>query len=107
MVGFRVAQARKVALLDRPTYVIRDSAHSLSKTPDTLPDAVAFLRYLLRQPISPAAARTLRGRLGRLWHMQAELALAAGQLGSAWRHHLRSLSAPAGLRYLSFTRKLL
>ena len=56
-------------------------------------------------------SRLLRRLLNRkecdLWHAAADIYLERSDLKHAWKAHLQSLKHPSGLKYVSFTRRLL
>jgi glycosyltransferase involved in cell wall biosynthesis len=107
-VAFRLAATScSIRFVDRPTYVVHDSAGSLSKSDAFVEASLRVLDEMRSAPL-PAADRRRRAHKYRATlHDAAERCRRAGTIGQAWRYHLRSLQPPGTLRYAAYTRKLL
>ena len=99
---------RRFAFVDTVGFRLHDSPISLSKESRGKPHVPAFLTQLLRlQPGLPEhVCRAIRRRLSDAHHACSDLERERGNPLHAWRHHLRSLLLPGGLRYLAYTRHL-
>lgn len=100
-------EGKRVAAIAEPGFVIHDTPVSMSKSAAYKASFVPLYQRMqgLRPPA--AIAQVLRRRLCDARHDLAGEMLAEGRLGEAARLHLQSLQPPYGLRYLSYTRKLL
>lgn len=105
--GFRLASRLPFRFLDTPTYRRHDLPGTVSKSRAYHAGMIPALDAVLRLPLPRPVRRALRGKLGAAHHGLSVLALGEGARGEAWRHHLASLVRPGGLRYLSYTRRLL
>jgi len=97
-----------VCFLDQPTiahYI--DTPDSESKLKSYKVHVAHALPHILRLPLPADVRRLFARRVSSARHDVADLVLREGDLGAAWRWHLRALRARGGLRYLSFTRRLL
>ena len=109
LIAFRCANAQiPMRVFDAPVFVIdTGTTASASKSESH----IALLPDVLLQMHAEARSARARRAIGRkraaAQHHLAARALASGHMGRAWRHHLRSLCAPGGVRYVSFTRHLL
>lgn len=106
-VAFRLAMAScSIRFVDRPTYVVHDSAGSLSKSDAFVEASLRVLDAMRSAPLSAADRRHLAYKYRATLHTAAERCRRAGNVGRAWRYHLRSLQPPGTLRYAAYTRKL-
>ncbi|HKU86617.1 MAG TPA: glycosyltransferase [Casimicrobiaceae bacterium] len=107
-VAFRLAVAGcSIRFVDRPTYVVHDSACSLSKSDAFVEASLHVLDSMRSAPLSAADRRRLAHKYRATLHDAAERCRRAGNVGQAWRYHLRSMQPPGTLRYAAYTRKLM
>lgn len=106
--AFQLGMAGKtIAVVDQPTFRIHDTPGSASKT-TAYHQAHASLHQKMLASVPPAdVARLIRRHIGAHLHTEADTLRRNGAFLSAWGAHLRSLTYPGGLRYLSFSRHLL
>jgi hypothetical protein len=106
-VAYRLAvNSCEIRFVDRPTYVVHDSAGSLSKS-DAFVEASLGVLDTMRSARLPAADRKRLAQKHRAaLHEAAERCRRAGKVSEAWRYHLRSMQPPGTLRYAAYTRKL-
>lgn len=108
LLAYKLALTRRIAFIDVPTFRIHlDSPGSLSKSLEYREGQTDALRQIVAMDLPPDVKRAVRSKLGRAYHGLASFYLAEGQRAVALRHHLKSLRAPGGLAYLTFSRKLL
>jgi hypothetical protein len=106
--AFRLAIAGKVITSDNAAGVrYYDSPNSLSKSIKHQEAYVELFGRMLNERGAEAYRSRIRRRLSRSEHDYADALLHAGRISEAVRMHLRSVSNPGGLRYLSFSRHLL
>ena len=106
-VAFRLAAAScSIHFVDRPTYVVHDSAGSLSKSDAFVEASLRVLDAMRSAPLPAADRRRLAHKYRATLHAAAERCRRAGKVGEAWRYHLRSMQPPGTLRYAAYTRKL-
>lgn len=104
----RFATAYRMRWLQEPTVVYHFGSPSAdSQSRPFLMGQVDALRRLLTFPLPAWYRRHLRWSIAATLHEEADRCWSNGELGEAWRLHLRSLVAWCGLRYLPFTRHLL
>ena len=107
-VGFRLALEKKVAFLETPTFEKSYSPDSISITDEWALGSLATLDKMSRLPMPSAVRRSLRRKCTRAAHELADIHRRHGDLGAAWRLHLRSMAEPWGLwNYALYTRRLL
>ncbi len=108
LLAFRLLTAgRRVAFVRAAGFRVHDSAVSLSKNPAGTAFTPILLHRLLGMAPQAAVRSVLRHRLASAHHAIADAEWHAGRRGAAWRHHLKSLLLPGGVRYLAFSRRLL
>lgn len=108
VLAYKLAAARRVVYLDKPTFRVYDSPGSLSKSREFWTAEPDVLQGILAFPDLPADLRhALRRKIGRAHHGLSSMYLASGDRRSAMKHHLASLAAPGGLSFLLYTRRLL
>lgn len=106
--ALRLALARKITFLARPTFVYRtDTPDSLSKSRAYCLAGPPAIARMLELDLPEAVRAALRVRLAGDLHSASSRELADGNYRAAWRWHLRSLTQPSGWRYLPYARKLL
>jgi glycosyltransferase involved in cell wall biosynthesis len=107
MIAFRIALAGlRVRFLDVPTYRVNASENSLSRSDAYFLAEPGFLASLLDYPLHPRHRGQIRRKRLAALHLLAEHCSARGDLGMAWRFHLRSMRGRHGLKYAVFTRRL-
>ena len=105
--AFRLVEAgKRVVVADELAYRIHDTEGSASKSSTYLMTQVEVYNRMLAMSSRPDISRTLRRRLAAAWHQVSNHHLREGAVGKAWRAHLQSLRYPSGLRYLTYSRKL-
>jgi hypothetical protein len=107
LLGFKLlAAGRTVRFLDVPTFCLSDTPQSASKQrKENFSDVLRVGDYLL-QHAPPRVRPLFRRQQSNQLHQASEYHLERGELGPAWKYHLRSLRL-GGLRFLPFTRRLL
>jgi len=106
-VAFRLALAScPIRFVDRPTYVVHDRAGSLSKSDAFVAASLRVLDTMRAAQLPAADRRHLAHKHRAALHAAAERCRRAGNVGQAWRYHLRSMQPPGTLRYAAYTRKL-
>ncbi len=106
--AFRLALERKVVFLDHPTYRKTYSADSISLTDNWNLQSLATLEKMLEFEVPPPIRTALRRKCTATAHDIAEIHRRRGNIRSAWRYHLRSISSYWGLmRYFLYGRKLI
>jgi hypothetical protein len=107
-VGFRLALEKKIAFVATPTFRKSYSADSISLTDDWALSSLATLEKMSRLSMPPDVRRSLRRKCTLTAHEISDIHRRHGELGLAWRFHLRSLIEPWGLwNYALYTRRLL
>jgi len=105
--AFRLALQRKVVFLDSPTYCKAYSPDSISRTEDWALPSLATLEKMLEFDVPVSIRRALQRKCAAAAHDISAIYLRRGDIRSAWRYHLHSLSIPWGLkRYLGYSRRL-
>ena len=105
--GLKLASTRRMFFLDQPTFRVHDSEDSLSKSVDYRAGAIAALQAALDLSLPRRVNHRLRIRLSAAHHVLAGDYLRRNKLRLAWVHHLASLAQPGGVKYLSFSRRLI
>lgn len=102
-----IAAGRKLKFLDVPTYRLNDTPASLSKAASHQGQEVLVLKKVLELGLPEDVHRSVRVKLGRALHAQADHALSSGNWLGAVLAHARSLVAPNGWRYFPSSRRFL
>jgi glycosyltransferase involved in cell wall biosynthesis len=102
-----ILDGRKITVIDEPTFRVNNTGGSASKSFEYTAAHQSLYRRMLSRSPPPEVKRLIRVRIGDLLHAEAENLWRINKIGSAWRVHLRSLAYPGGLRYLTFSRRLL
>ena len=106
--AFRLARSGlKIRVHDAPTFVIHDTPGSASKSDAYAASYIGLFERMLAEGLPQGVEQVVRRRLGEAWHDVSGRSLARGDLGGALRAHMRSLVFPGGVRYLSYTARLL
>ncbi len=106
--GLRIASEHPLFWIDTPTvvyHVCSPGAESRSRA--YVLGQVQALRRIIRLHLPADVRRALRKRISCAYHSSSEHERSAGAQREAWRWHAASLIAPAGLRYLPYTRHLI
>jgi len=107
LLAFRLlAAGKRVKVVDTPTYRINDTAQSASKSREYRIATAGVIERMLALPLPADIKRGLRRRLLAAWHDLSVMNLEEGDRAAAWKMHLQSLAGRDGLRYLSYTRRL-
>jgi glycosyltransferase involved in cell wall biosynthesis len=107
MTAFLLAMDRKSTFVDEPTFVINETAGSLSASDGYVEAYPNILRRMLEFPVEKRIQRQISERLSRALHAASVRSQERGMLDAAWRYHIDSLRCRGGLKYLAYTRKLL
>jgi glycosyltransferase involved in cell wall biosynthesis len=107
-VAMRLLLHHRIAFVDEATFVCNvGSPESLSASESYLKGQPPALRRIIDlKPPRPLDAAFRRKYAAALHHV-SDHELNEGNYWSAWRYHLAALSRRGGLRYLSFTRRLI
>ncbi len=108
LLSFRlIAAGKRLRFLNVPTFFIDDTVNSLSKQTGIEPLLASKLlieEMLAQAP--PLKLLPLVAQYSSTLHGLSDTYLCEGNLREAWSFHLRSLQYLSGLRYLSYTRRL-
>lgn len=105
--ALRFGLGYRFTFLDEPTMIRHlDTPNSVSKSEAYLHGQLDALRRLLELPLPDDVRAGFRLRVAQVCHSASSRALASRSLIRAWAWHLRSLGAPGGWRYLTYTRRL-
>ncbi len=105
--GISIARDKKGVFSNRPTAIYVDSPNSASKRDAHLDSMISLLETVRQDCFPRRTRRVIERKYATALHMLCERALTRQDVGAAWHHHWRCLATPGGLRYLTFTRKLL
>lgn len=106
--AFKLALAGKqLVAINQPTFRIHDTPGSLSKSECYLDAYQTLYQRMLDLDPPLDVARSIQIRMSSDWHDQSVRALSRGRRLEAIDCHLRSLMLPGGLRYLTYTRRLI
>lgn len=105
--AFRCALALRIRFLEIHGFRIGDSPASLSKSSAYRRGVVDGLSAIARLPLPADVRAAILRRRGDALHDLAEHYCSERLAGAAWRAHLACLAERGGLRYLSFTTRLL
>jgi len=106
-IAYKLALRNQASYVHQPTFRIYETPDSLSRRESYQLGVLHALDRMLELPLPKDVKHHLSQRLGSAHHSCAEMWMAKGEHGKAWRHHLRSLLSSHGLRYATYTRKLL
>jgi glycosyltransferase involved in cell wall biosynthesis len=107
LLTFRLLSAgKRVRFVDTPTYRINDTPQSASKSREYRVATAGVIERMLSLPLPADIRRRLRSRLLAARHDLSVMNLEEGDRAAAWKLHLQSLAGLDGLRYLSYTRRL-
>ncbi|HEX6986244.1 MAG TPA: glycosyltransferase family 2 protein [Planctomycetaceae bacterium] len=96
-----------VEVIRQPTYVVHVTEGSTSQSLGAVMRAVAIWYAILGLRPPRRYLGALNEKLAKAHHRVSAVSLSAGDLRSAWQHHLASLKqSPRALAYLTYTRHL-
>jgi hypothetical protein len=107
LIAYRIASARRVVFVDAATYRIHSSGVSASKSEAyemALPGVLATIAAL---DLPDDVRRGVRAKIADAEHAISMRYLEAGDRGRALRHHVRSLLARGGVKFLPYSRQLI
>ncbi len=108
LLAFRLALDRKnIQFLNEPTFRVYDNHGSISKTKKYREASSGFVRGLLNFEIPAAMRNGLLRKLAKELHGLSNHHLGLHEMKPAWKFHIQSLNYPGGLKYLTYTRKLI
>lgn len=107
LLAYKLAASRRIVLLNTPTYRLYESSDSLSRSEAYLLAEPGFIEKIIALDLPQDVREALAKRVSRAHHAISSYHLRRGDIQSAWIAHLRSLGQPGGLRYLTYTLKLL
>lgn len=106
--AYRLAlDGRTVLALDEPCFRYNCSPGSLSQSQAYRNAYPALFRRMLDCNPPARIRKMILRRLSAVLHDRSSASLEAGEYREALRAHLQSLCLPGGLRYLSYTRRLI
>jgi hypothetical protein len=106
--AFRLALEKRVMFIATPTYRKSYSPDSISLSDEWVLPALGTLEKMLSFPMPAPVRRRLRRKCTLTAHEISNVHRRRGEMGPAWRFHLRSLMEPWGLwNYALYTRRLL
>ncbi|QYF95081.1 glycosyltransferase family 2 protein [Massilia sp. PAMC28688] len=105
-IAYKLALSHRSEFVDIPTFVINDSAGSLSKSDGYAEAEGEVLPKILALNLPKAVRRDVQEKLGRCLHNIAARKSANGDWWHAWRLHVASILCRGGWRYLLYSRKL-
>lgn len=97
---------KKIHAIDAPCHRYNVTPGSLSASNAQRDAYLGLYERMLSLNPPPQVSRIIRKRMAEAWHDRSADALARGARREALVSHLRSLSLPGGLRYLTYTRRL-
>jgi hypothetical protein len=107
LLAFRLLSAgKRVKFVATPTYRINDTPQSASKSREYRVATAGVIERMLALPLPADIRRRLRHRLLAARHDLSVMNLEEGHRAAAWKLHLQSLAGLGGLRYLTYTRRL-
>lgn len=107
-VGLVLASRHRIALLPSPSVVHYEGhAFSVDRSRECALGRPRAFEAHLRLDLPRHVRQRLRRKRGAAWHTAAEVSRREGDAPAAWAAHLRSLCAPGGWRYVTYTRHLL
>lgn len=106
--AFRLACAgNEVLAIDQPTFRINRTSNSASASERYMRFHVTLYKRMLEMTDRNDIRRILSRRLAQAWHEISRHSLGKGDRSAAWDAHLRSISNPYGLKFLTYTRHLI
>lgn len=107
VLAYKLAINRRMVFIAHPGYRINDSENSLSKSSSYRGAEVGVIEQILKMPLPRDIQRSLKIKLGKAFHSLSEENFSQGNIGAAWKLHIKSLAQPKGSAFLLYTRKLL
>lgn len=97
----------RVKTILQPTFRVNVTAGSLSQSEAYVDNYLPLYRDMLALSPPPAIALMIKTKMSAAWHLQSCRELTRGERGAALLSHLRSMALPGGLRYLSYSARLI
>jgi glycosyltransferase involved in cell wall biosynthesis len=107
LLAYRLALTKRIRFVDVPTYRLHTTEASASKSTAFVAAMPEILSAVLALRLPRDVRDGVAAKLAYAEHSLAAHHLELGHRKDAWRHHLRSLRARRGMRFLGFTRRLL
>lgn len=107
LLAYKLAASRRVVLVNTPTYRLYESSDSLSRSAAYKLAEPGFIEKIIAFDLPEDVRQALARHLSQAHHAISSYHLRRGEIRNAWAAHLRSLRQPGGLRYLTYTLKLL
>lgn len=106
--AFRLAMDKKrFCVLNEPAFRVHaDTPSSLSKSPEYRKAYISLYQRMIDLHPPQYICKILKKRLSQAHHHLSGWYLRNGDISNAIHHHLISLKAPSGLRYLPYTRHI-
>ncbi|MDN5848811.1 MAG: hypothetical protein L0H63_04115 [Nitrococcus sp.] len=106
--GFSLAHKYRIAFSSEKTFIIHIDQHDHCSQSlryfQNAPNVIAEMEKLTSRS---ELQQLLRQKRRNALHQASIKSLAEGQYSAAWRYHIASLGMKGGLRYLTYTRRLL
>lgn len=96
----------KILFIDKPSYIVRNTTESLSKSFEHSKSAVPVIKKMRRFRLPKEVKSRLESKYRNVLHVLSEQEYRQGNMIEAWVYHIKSMRPPYTLKYLSFTRKL-
>lgn len=103
--AFKLCLNHKIAFVESPSYIIHDTAGSLSKSVNYSTALAGVMKRVLDLPLPPKARNSVGRKYGAALHDLSTHYLGTGQRYAAWKCHIRSLRQPGGLRFFLYGRR--
>jgi hypothetical protein len=107
LIAYRVASTHRVGFVDAPTYRIHSSGASASKSVAYAMALPEVLETIAALDLPEDVQRAVRAKIADAEHAISMRCLEAGDRLLALRHHVRSLLAPGGVKFLPYSRRLM
>lgn len=107
LLAFNMALKKKIYFIDKSGYLINNTPNSLSKTKEFILSDANILKIMLEEKLPQHIKSKIYRKLCESFHTISCYYRQNRLLVKAWQFHLRSLCYPGGVKYLSYTRKLL
>lgn len=98
---------RSIAALDMPTFRIHDTLGSLSKSREYREAYLSLFERMVDKNPPAHVAHLIKRQVSAAWHDRSVHALSQGDRFDALRAHARSVFMPGGIRYLSYSWRLI
>jgi glycosyltransferase involved in cell wall biosynthesis len=105
--AFKLSLSHRITFLNKPGYVINDTAGSLSKSLNYSSALAHVFERVLDLPLPPSARSAVKRKYGSALHDLSNYCLDAKEPKKALQYHLKSLCQPGGMRFLLYSRRFL